>query len=79
MIRSDGEGPVKRLENLRHLRQENLVLKQDDWAAFATGTLVAYLDPGISGPAVLEDYPTEKPVVQAASGLDQAAVRIEGV
>ena len=94
MIRPDGEDPVKRLANLRHLRQENLVLKQDDWAAFATGTPVAYLDPGISGqgnlvlkqddwayldpglsgPAVLEDSPTAKPVVQAASGLDRAAV-----
>ncbi len=91
MIRSDGEDPVKRLENLRHLRQENLVLRQDDWAVCAIGTSLApgisghdnlvlkqddwgYLDPGISGHVVLEDSSTEKPVVQAGSGLDQAAV-----
>ena len=74
MIRSDGEDPVKRLENLRHLRQENLVLMQNDWAAFATATPVASLDPGISRSAVLEDYPTEKPGPQAASGMDQATV-----
>ena len=91
MSRSDGEDPVNRLENLRQLRQENLVLKQDDWAAFNTGTSLdpgisghdklvlkqddwEYLDPGLSGNSVLRNSPTEKPVVQATSGLDQAAV-----
>jgi len=91
MNRSDGEDPVNRLEHLRQLRQENLVLQQDDWAAFNTGTSLdpgisghdklvlkqddwEYLDPGLSGNSVLRNSPTEKPVVQATSGLDQAAV-----
>ena len=41
MKRSDEEDPVKRLENLRNLRLENLGLQQDVWADFATATPVA--------------------------------------
>ena len=60
MIRSDGEDPVKLLEELRHLRQENLGLKQEEWAAFT---------PGISGPSGLRESPTEKPGISGHDNL----------
>jgi len=74
MKRSDEEDPVNRLADLRNLRLENLELQHDGWGDFAPVMPVVSADPGISRSAELEASPTGKPVVQAESGMDQAAL-----
>ncbi len=69
---------VKRLENLRNLRLENLELQHDGWVDFATAMPVVSargsgLDPGISRSDGFEDHSPVIPGVLAGSGMDHAA------